>query len=275
MVGDTVFTQNDAQGQSPLGNTSIGMGCYGFDSHCEERYACDPASHTGCTMYNKTYVAVECGCANVRSPGVYQMPISLLFPKRGEATNLLVPVCASASHVAYATIRMEPQFMILGHASGVVAALTASAIHRGNASAAVQDVDTASLHATLLAEGALLNQSADCGHLLPKNCHTGYRCGANTCFLSSKNTYNNSGCDGHCQPIKTSQWLLLREHWAVGAGGLSATVVSRTGTFLKKSETISGQLPPNEKRFVTHGTVEHFRSPLLSVDANYWMADLL
>lgn len=38
LVGDRVFTQNDAMNKTPRGNLSIGMGCYGFDSHCEERY---------------------------------------------------------------------------------------------------------------------------------------------------------------------------------------------------------------------------------------------
>lgn len=272
LVGGTVFTQNSVMDRSPLGSKSIGMGCYGFDSHCEERYACNPKDKTGCTMYNKSYVAVQCGCAGDRAPGVYQMPISLLFPKRTEATNLLVPVCASASHVAYATIRMEPQFMILGHAAGVIAAL--SAHQKGNDTVAVQDVDTAKLHSLLLLDGALLNQTARCGHMPPKICKMGYRCGADTCFLSPKNTYNNSKCNGKCTAIKLSQWLLLKGHWKVGAGGLSATVIPTTGTYMKKSERISGELPPSEKRAVTHGTIEHFRSPLRSVDAAYWLGDV-
>jgi malonyl CoA-acyl carrier protein transacylase len=71
---------------------------------------------------------------------------------------------------------MEPQFMILGHAAGVIAALTAKG------GAAVQDVDFATLHATLLADGALLNQTAAAPRKL------GYRCGANTCFPSAKDT---------------------------------------------------------------------------------------
>ena len=100
------------------------------------------------------------------------------------------------------------------------------------------------------------------------------RCVAGTCFLSPKNTFNNSGCNGKCAPIKLTQWLLLKGHWKVGVGGLSATVVASPGTYLKKSERISGQLPPADKRFVTHGTVEHFRSPLLAVDEAYWIGDL-
>ena len=52
--------------------------------------------------------------------------------------------------------RMEPQFMILGHAAGVVAALSSGALAKGSSQTAVQDVDTAALHALLVADGALL-----------------------------------------------------------------------------------------------------------------------
>ena len=61
-------------------------------------------------IWRSRYVAVQCGC-NLPPPGVYQMPLWILFPKKQQAANLLVPVCNSASHVAYATVRMEPQFV--------------------------------------------------------------------------------------------------------------------------------------------------------------------
>jgi hypothetical protein len=137
LVGQRVFTQNDVTYKFPRGNESVGMGCYGFDSHCEERHACtDP---TVCTVYDRPYVNLQCGCG-IEPPGVYQIPTWVLFPKKTRVQKLLVPVCSSASHVAYATIRMESQFMILGHAAGVIAALS---IQNGNAqqSAPVQDVD--------------------------------------------------------------------------------------------------------------------------------------
>jgi hypothetical protein len=94
---------------------------------------------------------------NVRNEGdmqvgvqPYQIPYRVMLPKQAEAVNLLVPVAFSASHVAYSSIRMEPQYMILGQAAGVAARL---AIESGKP---VQAIDVAALIATLRKQGAVL-----------------------------------------------------------------------------------------------------------------------
>ena len=61
-----------------------------------------------------------------------------------------MPLSFSATHVAYSTLRMEPQYMIVGQAAGVAAKM---AIERG---VAVQDVDAAALAATLKSQRAVL-----------------------------------------------------------------------------------------------------------------------
>jgi len=288
LVGDHVFTQNDVLNKTALGNMSIGMGCYGFDSHCEKRYPCDPSTNPACVEHNKTYVEVECSIiAGSGSPGVYQMPLTLLFPKRAEVTNLLVPVCNSASHVAYATVRMEPQFMILGHAAGVVAALTVTS--RDDA-AAVQDVDTAVVRALLSSDGALLDLPPP-----PPPAPLGYACVGGSgsggdgggddvsealrqpvCLITtSKHSYKSSTCDGHCPALDKDGWVLLKEHWKVSSDMLQATVTAVKGTFLKKSEAISSSLPSEDTRAVPYGTTERFSKPLASLDAVYWLGDLV
>ena len=83
----------------------------------------------------------------------YQIPYRVLVPKKNEAQNLLVPVCFSASHVAYSTLRMEPQYMILGQAAGVAAKMAI------DAKTSVQTIGTAALTEKLRSQGAIMEYS--------------------------------------------------------------------------------------------------------------------
>jgi len=77
----------------------------------------------------------------------FDIPYRAITPKAGECTNLLVPVCASASHVAFCTIRLEPTWMHLGEATGIAAAMA------GKSGKSVQAIDVKSLQARLLKLG--------------------------------------------------------------------------------------------------------------------------
>ena len=136
MVGEYVMTQKDIQTDLSKPD-AIGMGSYNSDSHNVER-----------VVNAAGFVRNEGDMQVPVKP--YQIPYRILVPKRGQAANLLVPVCFSASHVAYSTLRMEPQYMILGRAAGVAAAL---AIRAGTS---VQDVDTRELTRILVSQGAIL-----------------------------------------------------------------------------------------------------------------------
>jgi hypothetical protein len=136
MVGDFVMTQKDEQTELTKPD-AIGMGSYNSDSHNVQRYVTAQG-----TVENEGDMQVPV------KP--YQIPYRVILPKRSEATNLLVPVCLSASHVAYSSLRMEPQYMISGQAAGDAAAL---AIRNH---VPMQDVDAHALSETLLAQGVVM-----------------------------------------------------------------------------------------------------------------------
>jgi hypothetical protein len=81
----------------------------------------------------------------------WEIPYRSIVPKRSEATNLLVPVCISASHAAFGSFRQEPAMMIAGQAAGLAAA---TAIHKNMD---VQDVPVPELQENLIAGHAVLH----------------------------------------------------------------------------------------------------------------------
>jgi len=136
MVGEYVMIQQDLQTDLTKPD-SIGMGSYNSDSHNVERIV-DPAGFV--RNEGDMQVAVK----------PYQIPYRIMLPKRAEATNLLVPVAFSASHVAYSSVRMEPQYMILGQAAGVAAHLAITA------STSVQTIPVEALIEKLKSQKAVL-----------------------------------------------------------------------------------------------------------------------
>jgi len=137
MIGRYVMTENELLKRRPTPEP-VGMGSYGIDSHNIQRY-----------ITPEGYVQNE-GDIGVSTEGPYQISYGSLVPKKGQAANLLVPVCLSSSHIAYGSIRMEPVFMILGQSAATAAAL---AIDSG---AAVQDVPYEKLRERLLKDGQVL-----------------------------------------------------------------------------------------------------------------------
>ena len=90
------------------------------------------------------------GDVEVGGFGPYPISWRSIRPYRRHCTNLLVPVCLSASHIAYGSIRMEPVFMVLGHSAATAAVI---ALDDG---VAVQDISIPKLQKQLRAEGQVL-----------------------------------------------------------------------------------------------------------------------
>ena len=110
MISNYVMTQKNCEGIEIV-EDPIGMAAYGMDSHHIKRF-----------VNSKGYVSNEGNVeAHVKAP----FPISYrsIVPKKEECSNLLVPICLSASHIAFGSIRMEPVFMVLGQSSGLIASL--------------------------------------------------------------------------------------------------------------------------------------------------------
>lgn len=137
MKGKYVMTENELLKRVPTPE-SVGMGSYTIDSHNVQRYVTEEGH-----VHNE-------GDIGVGLPGPYEISYGSLVPKKEECENLLVPVCVSASHIAFGSIRMEPVFMILGQSAAVAATMAI------DDRMAVQDIPYEKLKARLLEKGQIL-----------------------------------------------------------------------------------------------------------------------
>lgn len=136
MVSDYVVTEHDARGTQSA-EDPVALGSYHSDSHGVTYYV----DEEGRLCREKGFY--------VRT-GVFGISYRSIRPRAAECTNLLVPMCLSATHAAYGPTRMEPVFMMLGHAAGAAASL---ALDRG---VTLQGLPYADLKARLLADGQVL-----------------------------------------------------------------------------------------------------------------------
>ena len=136
MVSDYVMTEKHCRYQERAAD-SVGLAAYNMDSH------------NGRRLVRDGHVENE---GDVQVPPMSPYPISYraIVPKPAQCENLLVPVCLSASHIAYGSIRMEPVFMILGQSSGIIASM---AIDSNNS---IQDLNYSDIKTKLEASGQIL-----------------------------------------------------------------------------------------------------------------------
>lgn len=149
MIGAYVMRQSDCTTDLKKPD-SIGMGSFIMDSHAVQR------------LVDRDGSVIDEG--NFDMPvRPYHIPYRSLTPQQDACENLLVPVCLSATHVAYGSIRMEPQYMIMGQACGVAAV---QALRSGKA---VQQIDVPALQARLREQKGVLELAPPPGSVEAKD----------------------------------------------------------------------------------------------------------
>lgn len=139
MVSDFVMTEHHCTQTNISADQSVGMGAYTMDSHHMQRY-----------IDKNGFVKNE-GDVEVGGFAPYPISYKALVPKKSECINLVVPVCLSATHVAFGSIRMEPVFMVLGQSAAIAVSLAI------NDQVPVQDIDYNELKKILLSKGQVLS----------------------------------------------------------------------------------------------------------------------
>jgi hypothetical protein len=110
MQSDYVFTEHDIL-KTREKEDAVLLGSHWIDCHTLRRVAISDTSYINeGNIWHK-----------VTEP--FEIPYRIIVPSKDECTNLLVPVCLSATHVGFSSIRLEPTWMQLGHAASTAACM--------------------------------------------------------------------------------------------------------------------------------------------------------
>lgn len=138
MVSDLVLTEHHTFGKQTAPKP-VGLGSYGTDAHEIRRIVKDGV------------VIREGKLAGGRDGfGPYQIGYDAIVPKKSECGNLFVTFALSASHTAFASIRMEPVLMVTSQSAATAACLAL------DDQVPVQQVDYAKLKKRLLEDGQVI-----------------------------------------------------------------------------------------------------------------------
>ncbi len=146
LMGPYTITAHDVYNKTKV-EAPIGLAQYGIDTYPARRIVLEQNGEYFVALEGKMFVGGAKGPTNVPYPISYKA----ITPSKKECGNLLVPICFSASHLGYASARMEPVFMINGESAGIAAV---QAIDEG---VLVQDINMERFQNELKAAGQILN----------------------------------------------------------------------------------------------------------------------
>ncbi|RPD43325.1 FAD-dependent oxidoreductase [Chitinophaga barathri] len=141
MVGAYVMTQANCESKEVV-KDGVGMAAYTMDSH-------------NCQRIVQNGMVKNEGDVQIGGFGPYPISYRSIIPKAEDCENLLVPVCLSATHIAYGSIRMEPVFMVLAQSSAT------AAVAAIDGKTSVQKVDISKIQQQLKARPLATNSTAE------------------------------------------------------------------------------------------------------------------
>lgn len=188
MVSDYVMQQQDALG-SRAATDVVALASYTLDSHPVARLAV-----SGLTM--------EEGGIGVSVQYPFAVSYRSIIPSVGQCQNLFCTFALSASHVGFASIRLEPAFMMLSQAAGTAAAFAI------DDNVPVQQMNYQKLATELLADNQVLNWSS------------GQSTSTNGIILVENNTVGVTASSGWTVGANSGGWPLPNgPYWHDGATG--------------------------------------------------------